>query len=42
MNCFGSKEEVGRSRADFRGICEMSQIFQSVHPVAKEAGQGFQ
>lgn len=42
MNCFGSKGEVGRRRAEFRDVCETSHIFQSVHPVDKEAGQGFQ
>lgn len=41
MNCFGSKGEVGRSRAEFRDVCEMSHIFQSVHPVDKEQGKGF-
>lgn len=41
MNCFGSKEEVGRSRAGFGDIRKMSQTLQAVHPMGTEAEQVF-
>lgn len=40
MNCFGRTEEVGKKRLGEAG--QVSETFQAVYPLDKEAGQMFQ